>query len=45
MALELRSTVNKYDFIKLKSFCKSKDTINRTKQQIGKMIFVNLTES
>ena len=26
-----RSTVNKWDFMKLKSFCKVKDIINRTK--------------
>jgi hypothetical protein len=29
----LRSTVNKWDLMKLKSFCKSKGTINRTKWQ------------
>jgi hypothetical protein len=33
MAYALRSRVNKWDLIKLKSFCKSKDTVNRTKQQ------------
>jgi hypothetical protein len=27
----LKSTINKWDFMKLKSFCKSKDTINRKK--------------
>jgi hypothetical protein len=29
----LRSTINKCDLRKLKSLCKAKDTINRTKQQ------------
>ena len=33
MAYALRSTINKWDFIKLKSFYKAKDTVNRTKQQ------------
>jgi hypothetical protein len=26
-----RSTVDKWDFMKLQSFCKAKDTVNRTK--------------
>ena len=29
----LRSTINKLDLMKLKSFCKAKDTIQRTKWQ------------
>jgi hypothetical protein len=29
----LRSTINKRDLTKLKSLCKTKDTINRTKQE------------
>jgi hypothetical protein len=33
IAQELRPTINKLDVMKLKSFCKTKDTINRTKQQ------------
>ena len=33
MALDLRSTIDKWDFIKLKIFCKAKDIVNRTKQQ------------
>ena len=33
MAQALRSTIDKWDLMKLKSFCKAKDTINRTKQQ------------
>ena len=27
----LKSTIKKWNFMKLKSFCKAKDTINRTK--------------
>jgi hypothetical protein len=33
MACALRLTIDKWDLIKLKSFCKTKDTVNRTKQQ------------
>ena len=33
MAQALRSTIDKCDLIKLKSFCKAMDTVNRTKQQ------------
>jgi hypothetical protein len=33
MAEVLRSTINKWDLIKLKSFCKAKDTVNKTKWQ------------
>jgi hypothetical protein len=29
----LRSRIDKWDLIKLKSFCKAKDTLNRTKWQ------------
>jgi hypothetical protein len=31
MAYALRSRINKWDPIKLQSFCKVKDTVNRTK--------------
>ena len=31
MAYALRSTIDKCDLIKLQSFCKPKDTVNRTK--------------
>jgi hypothetical protein len=38
MAYALRSRIGKWDLIKLPSFCKAKDTINRTKgnQEIGR---------
>jgi hypothetical protein len=41
----LRSTIDKWDFIKLKSFCKAKNTVNRTKQQPTdwERIFTNRT--
>jgi hypothetical protein len=43
MAYTLRSTIDKWDLIKLQSFCKAKDTVNRTKWQPTKweMIFIN----
>jgi hypothetical protein len=33
MACALRSKIDRWDLIKLQSFCKAKDTVNRTKQQ------------
>ena len=33
MAYALRWTTDKWDLIKLQSFCKAKDTVNRTKEQ------------
>jgi hypothetical protein len=33
MAYAVRSTINKWDLIKLQSFCKANDTVNRTKRQ------------
>jgi hypothetical protein len=32
MACALRSRINKWDLIKLQSFCKAKDTVNKTKR-------------
>jgi hypothetical protein len=32
-AYVLRSTIDKWDLIKLKNFCKANGTVNRTKQQ------------
>ena len=42
----LRS-IDKQDLMKLKSFCKTKDTVNRTKQQPTdwEKIFINLTSN
>ena len=38
MACAVRSKIDKWDLMKLQSFCKAKDTVNRQKghQQIGK---------
>jgi hypothetical protein len=38
MACAVRSRIDKWDLMKLQSFCKAKDTINKTKRprQIGK---------
>ena len=33
MAYALRLRIDNWDLIKLQSFCKTKDTVNRTKQQ------------
>ena len=33
MACNVRSRINKWDLIKFQSFCKAKDTVNRTKRQ------------
>jgi hypothetical protein len=33
MAYAFRSRIDKWDLIKLQSFCKAKDTVNRTKWQ------------
>ena len=33
VAQTLKETINKWDLRKLKSFCKAKDTVNKTKQQ------------
>jgi hypothetical protein len=34
MACAIRSRINKWDFIKLQSFCKAKDTVNKTKRPL-----------
>ena len=43
MACVIRLRIDKCDVIKLQSFCKSKDTVNRTKQQptVWEKIFTN----
>ena len=45
MAQALRSTIDKWDLMKPQSFCKAKDTVNRTEQQPTdqKSIFTNTT--
>ena len=45
IALALRATINKWDLWKLKSFCKAKDIVHKTKHQPTerKKIFTNLT--
>ena len=44
-AQTLRETINKWDLLKLKSFCKAKDTVNKTKWQCTEWenIFTNPT--
>ena len=43
-AQTLREKINKWDLIKLKSFCKAKDMVNKTKQPTEwKKIFTNPT--
>ena len=43
MAYALRSRIHKWDLIRLQSFCKAKDTVNRTKRQPTdcEKIFIN----
>ena len=47
IAQALRSTINKWDLMNLKSFYKAKNTVNRTKRQPteGENIFTNSTSS
>jgi hypothetical protein len=47
MAYTLRSTTTKWDLIKLQTFCKATDTVNRTKQQPTdwEKIFTNPTSN
>ena len=45
MACAVRSRIDKWDLIKLQSFCKAKDTVNTTKRPPTdwEKIFTNLT--
>ena len=45
VAQTIRTTINKWDLLKLRSFCKAKDTVNKTKRQPTewKKIFTNPT--
>jgi hypothetical protein len=47
MAQALRSTIDKWDSLKFQSFCKAKDTVNKTKQQPTnwEKIFTNPTSN
>jgi hypothetical protein len=47
MAYGLRSRIDKWDLIKLKSFCKANNTVNRTKWQplVLEKIFINPTKN
>ena len=44
IACAVRSKINKWDLIKLQSFCKAKDTVNKTKRQTteGKDLYQSL---
>jgi hypothetical protein len=43
MAYAVRSRIDKWDLIKLQSFCKAKDTVNKTKRPptYWEMVFTN----
>jgi hypothetical protein len=43
MACAVRSRIDKWDFMKLQSFCKAKDTVNKTKRPLTdwERIFTN----
>lgn len=43
MARALRSTIDKWDLMKLESFCKAKDIVNKTNQQPTNWEKKNLT--
>jgi hypothetical protein len=43
VAQALRSTIDKWDLMKLQSFCKEKDTVNRTNWQLEYRERISLT--
>jgi hypothetical protein len=47
MSCAIRSRIDKWDLIKLQSFCKAKDTVNKTKRQPTdwEKIFINPTSN
>ena len=47
MACDVRSSIDKWDLIKLQSFCKAKDTVKKTKRQPTdwEKIFTNPTSN
>jgi hypothetical protein len=41
MACAVRSRINKWDLIKFQSFCKAKDTVNKTTNRLGKVLYLS----
>ena len=41
MACSVRSTIDKWDLLKLQSFCKGKDTVNKATNRLGKDLYVS----